>query len=79
MIASSENVIICAGFVHGLALISQVLRERGATAVATEAYGHQPHRRIVEAQGLRTVSLPVDAGGAVPAGADGRAGSARQR
>ncbi len=69
VIASSENVIICAGFVHGLALIGQVLRERGATAVATEAYGHQAHRRVVEAQGLRTVSLPVDAGGAVPAGA----------
>jgi GntR family transcriptional regulator / MocR family aminotransferase len=68
VIASSENVIICAGFVHGLALIGQVLRERGATAVASEAYGHLLHRRIIEAQGLRTVSLPVDGGGALPVG-----------
>ena len=66
VIASSENVIICAGFVHGLALISQVLLERGAAAVATEAYGHLLHRRIIGAQGLRTVPLPVDAGGAEP-------------
>ncbi len=66
VIASSENVIICAGFVHGLALISQVLRERGARAVATEAYGHLLHRQIIEAQGLRTVSLPVDGSGAQP-------------
>jgi len=73
VIASSENVIICAGFVHGLALISQALRERGATAVATEAYGHLMHRRIVQAQGLRTVSLPVDTGGAVPTGGAVRA------
>ncbi len=70
VIASSENVIICAGFVHGLALISQVLRDRGATAIATEAYGHLLHRRIIEAQGLRTVSLPVDEGGALPVGPD---------
>ena len=68
VIASSENVIICAGFAHGLALISQVLRERGATAIATEAFGHLAHRRIIGAQGLRTVSLPVDGSGAEPAG-----------
>ena len=73
VIASSENVIICAGFVHGLALVGQVLRERGVTAIATEAYGHVLHRRIIQAQGLPTVSLPLDAGGAVPAH-DGSAG-----
>jgi GntR family transcriptional regulator/MocR family aminotransferase len=70
VIASRENVIICAGFVHGLALISQVLRERGATAIGTEAYGHILHRRIIESQGLRTVSLPVDGSGALPVGPD---------
>jgi len=68
VITSSENVIICAGFAHGLAMICQVLRERGAAAVATEAYGHLLHRQIVQAQGLRTMPLPVDAGGAGLAG-----------
>ncbi len=66
VIASPENVIICAGFSHGLALICRVLAERGGTAVAMEAYGHQLHRRIVAAQGLQILSLRVDDGGAVP-------------
>ena len=68
VIGGPDNVVICAGFMHGLALVGQVLRERGATTVATEAYGHQLHRRVIEAQGLRIASLPVDASGAVPPG-----------
>src|SRR6266851_3562722 len=66
VIASPENVIICAGFAQGLALICRVLAERGGTAVATEAYGHMLHRRIAAAQGTRPCPLPVDASGAVP-------------
>jgi GntR family transcriptional regulator/MocR family aminotransferase len=66
VIASPENVIICAGFAHGLALICQVLTGRGGTAVAMEAYGHQLHRRIAAARGMRPCPLPIDAGGAVP-------------
>ena len=57
--------MVCAGFTHGLALLCQVLRARGATALAMEAHGHQAHRRIAEANGLRPLALPVDAGGAV--------------
>src|SRR6266700_2129804 len=52
VIGGPDNVVICAGFMHGLALVGQVLRERGATTVATEAYGHQLHRRVIEAQGV---------------------------
>src|SRR5579859_1780725 len=66
VVAGPDNVIICAGFTHGLALMCQVLAKRGAAAIATEAYGHRLHRRIIEAQGLRIVSLPVDASGASP-------------
>jgi GntR family transcriptional regulator/MocR family aminotransferase len=73
VIASPDNVIICSGFTHGLALVCQVLARRGASVVATEAYGHQFHRRIIAAQGLRVASLPVDASGAVPAGQDAAA------
>ena len=52
MIASSENVIICAGFVHGLALICRVLRERGGDGgSAIEAYGHLLHQRDIAGPG----------------------------
>jgi GntR family transcriptional regulator/MocR family aminotransferase len=70
VIARPENVIICAGFAHGLALIGQALAGRGATEIAMEAYGHPLHRRIARAQGLRVVHLQVDRAGAVPAGLD---------
>ena len=66
VITSPENVIICAGFAHGLALICQVLAERGARAVALESFGHQTHRSLAAAQGLAPVPLPVDASGATP-------------
>jgi GntR family transcriptional regulator / MocR family aminotransferase len=67
VIASPENVVICGGFAHGLALICRVFAERGGgTAVAMEAYGHPLHRRIAAAQGMRPCPLPVDADGALP-------------
>ena len=66
VIASPENVIICAGFAHGLALICRVLAERGGNALAMEAYGHPLHRRIAAAQANRPYPLPVDGDGAVP-------------
>jgi GntR family transcriptional regulator / MocR family aminotransferase len=65
---SPERVVVCAGFTHGLAALCQALRARGATSIATEACGHQAHRQIAQSHGLRPVSLPVDAGGAVPDG-----------
>jgi len=65
---SPGRIVICAGFAHGLASLCQVLRTRGATVIAMESYGHQSHRHIAEAHGLRPTSLPVDAGGAVPDG-----------
>lgn len=67
VITSPDNVIICAGFTHGLALICRVLAERGAKAVAVEECGHQVHRSVISAQGLAAVPLPVDTSGAVPA------------
>ena len=68
VLARPENVIICSGFVHGLALICRVLREHGGRpALAMEAYGHELHSRIATAQGMRIGSLPVDRAGAVPA------------
>lgn len=77
VVARPENVVVCAGFAHGLALVCQVLRQRGVTTIATEAYGHLLHRRIAQAQGLTTVPVPVDDDGAVP-GALGTASGADQ-
>jgi GntR family transcriptional regulator/MocR family aminotransferase len=65
---SPSRVVVCAGFAQGLALLGQVLRARGATTIATESCGHPGHRLIAEAHGLGLISLPVDAGGAVPDG-----------
>ena len=71
--ADPACIVICAGFAHGLAGISRALRSAGARTLAVEAYGHQAHRDIAAAQGLRLRPLPVDGLGAVlgeAAGAD---------
>jgi GntR family transcriptional regulator / MocR family aminotransferase len=65
---TGDRIVVCSGSGHGLALICQALKARGATAVGVENYGHQAHRRIGEAHGLRLRALPVDGHGAVPDG-----------
>jgi GntR family transcriptional regulator / MocR family aminotransferase len=69
--AHPENVVICAGFVHGLAIVCRALRRAGASTLAVEAYGHQAHRDVAEHQGLRLQPLPVDLQGAVVADLNG--------
>jgi GntR family transcriptional regulator/MocR family aminotransferase len=61
---SPDRLVVCAGFGHGLALICALLRARGASTLAVESHGHQLHRRVAQAQGLRWQPLPVDAHGA---------------
>jgi GntR family transcriptional regulator/MocR family aminotransferase len=63
---TGDRIVVCSGFAHGLALLCQVLRARGATAIGVEHYGHQASRRIAEAHGLRLLALPVDGHGAMP-------------
>jgi GntR family transcriptional regulator / MocR family aminotransferase len=63
--ADPGHIVICAGFTHGLAVTCRVLRSGGAGTLAVEAYGHQAHRGIAEAQGLRLRPVPVDGQGAV--------------
>jgi GntR family transcriptional regulator / MocR family aminotransferase len=62
--ADPAYIVICSGFAHGLAVTCRALRSRGTTTLAVEAYGHQAHRDIAAAQGLRLRPLLVDAGGA---------------
>jgi GntR family transcriptional regulator/MocR family aminotransferase len=70
VVAGPDNVVICAGFAHGLALVCQVLGARGGTTLGIEAYGHLLHRRITAANGMRPVAVPVDERGAAPTGLD---------
>ncbi|MFH0242709.1 PLP-dependent aminotransferase family protein [Streptomyces sp. HK10] len=58
--ADPERIVVCAGFVRGLALLGEVL---GAT-VAVESYGLWIHRDLLARAGARTVPLPVDERGA---------------
>ena len=62
-----SRIVICAGFTHGLGLLSQVLRARGGQALAVEEYGHLAHRSVVTAAGLSLAVLPVDSHGAAVA------------
>jgi GntR family transcriptional regulator/MocR family aminotransferase len=64
--ADPERMVICGGFKHGLAVLSQVLCARGARAVAVESYGLPEHRAVIERAGLRLAPLPGDEDGAVP-------------
>jgi GntR family transcriptional regulator/MocR family aminotransferase len=63
--ADPGRIVICAGFAHGLAVTCAALRSAGAATLAVEAYGHQAHRDLARAQGLRLRPLPVDGSGAV--------------
>jgi GntR family transcriptional regulator / MocR family aminotransferase len=71
VVADPGRIVICAGFAHGLAVSCAALRSAGAATLAVEAYGHQTHRDLAQAQGLRLRPLPVDGSGAVIADADG--------
>ncbi|MFC9222830.1 PLP-dependent aminotransferase family protein [Streptomyces hygroscopicus] len=62
--AAPERIVICAGFVQGLALLSRVRAKAGHREVAVESYGLDIHWNVLRGAGLRTVPLPVDRQGA---------------
>ncbi|MFC9791894.1 PLP-dependent aminotransferase family protein [Streptomyces sp. NPDC127584] len=55
-----ERIVVCAGFVHGLMLVGQVLRSRGVRDVAVESYGLGLHADLLTGAGLGTPALPFD-------------------
>ncbi|GHF68041.1 MocR-like pyridoxine biosynthesis transcription factor PdxR [Streptomyces thermodiastaticus] len=55
-----ESIVICAGFAHGLRILAELLRARGAATVAVESYGLPEHRALLTAAGLDTCPLPLD-------------------
>jgi GntR family transcriptional regulator / MocR family aminotransferase len=60
-----DRIVICAGFTHGLWLLCQTLRHRGATTLAVEARSLASHRGVAAASGLDIAPVPVDGHGAV--------------
>ncbi|WP_051871480.1 PLP-dependent aminotransferase family protein [Streptomyces sclerotialus] len=62
--AHPDRIVLCAGFVQGLALLARLLRRSGAREAAVESYGLPFHRDALDRAGLRPVPLPVDAHGA---------------
>ncbi|MDX2675614.1 MocR-like pyridoxine biosynthesis transcription factor PdxR [Streptomyces sp. NY05-11A] len=58
--ADPERIVVCAGFAHGLKLLSAVLRARGARTIAVESYGLDEHWRLLAATGLAATPLPFD-------------------
>ena len=63
--ARADQIVICSGFTQALSLLSRVLASQGATAMAVEAYGHQQHRDVIDANGLSPRPVPVDDDGAM--------------
>ncbi|MET9676779.1 PLP-dependent aminotransferase family protein [Streptomyces sp. NPDC006482] len=61
--ARPERIVICAGFVHGLMLLGEVLRDRGVRDVAVESYGLGLHADLLSRAGLGTPPLPFDGRG----------------
>ncbi len=59
-----ERLLLCSGYLQGLALLSAVLHAQGTGTVAVEAYGLPQHRTVLGAAGPATVPLPVDEDGA---------------
>ncbi|MFE9608580.1 PLP-dependent aminotransferase family protein [Streptomyces sp. NPDC006012] len=58
--ADPGNIMVCAGFVHGLEILARVLRARGARTVAVESYGLFIHRDRLTSAGLAIPPLPYD-------------------
>ncbi|MFJ8186054.1 PLP-dependent aminotransferase family protein [Streptomyces sp. NPDC096105] len=58
--ADPEHVVVCSGFAHGLRLLCEVLRARGARTLAVEPYGLDVHWALVRRAGLETVPLARD-------------------
>ncbi|MFE7295306.1 PLP-dependent aminotransferase family protein [Streptomyces sp. NPDC057579] len=71
--ADPDRIVICAGFMQGLGLVSRALKARGGAPgrIATESYGLHFHRDVITRAGLGTVPLPVDAHGADTGGLAG--------
>jgi GntR family transcriptional regulator/MocR family aminotransferase len=79
VVVTPDRIVVCAGFAQGLELLCDLLRAAGKRTLAVEAYGHEAHRRIAAAAGMRLAPVPVDDHGALladGAGLPARTGAA---
>jgi GntR family transcriptional regulator/MocR family aminotransferase len=65
VLTSPDRIVVCSGFTQGLGLVCDVLRQRGGSRVAVEAYGQPAHRAVIRQHGLAVDQVPVDGRGAV--------------
>ncbi|HXW43510.1 MAG TPA: PLP-dependent aminotransferase family protein [Streptosporangiaceae bacterium] len=63
--ATPDQILVCTGFVQGLALLCQVLRDHGATTLAVEEYSQPANLGILAAHCIAPAMLSVDDSGAV--------------
>jgi len=61
--ADPERIVISSGYSQGLALVSKVLRARGARRMAMEEPSYEGARETVRAAGLQIVPVSVDEDG----------------
>jgi GntR family transcriptional regulator/MocR family aminotransferase len=66
--ASSDDVVVTAGFTQGLALLARAAYGLGMRLAATEDPGFTWHRRVLGAAGLSVGPLAVDGAGTDPDG-----------
>src|SRR5215211_1216326 len=64
VVADPELIVVCAGFSHGLSLLSRALQARGATRIVMEDPCLRAHREVAATEGLEVAPLPVDELGA---------------
>jgi GntR family transcriptional regulator/MocR family aminotransferase len=64
VVTTPDHIVICAGFAHGLALLSRALRATGVDSVAMEDPCLPAHRDIVLDRDLHIATMPVDELGA---------------
>ncbi|ONI72334.1 GntR family transcriptional regulator [Kribbella sp. ALI-6-A] len=58
--ADPERILVCSGYVQALNLLSEALRDQGATTVAVEEFGYNLHWDVIRTRGLTPVPIPVD-------------------
>jgi GntR family transcriptional regulator/MocR family aminotransferase len=61
--AAPERIVVCGGVAEALALVTRVLRRRGARRIGVEDPSHHGTHELIAHAGLELVPVPVDAGG----------------
>jgi GntR family transcriptional regulator / MocR family aminotransferase len=63
VVAHPDAIVVTSGLAQGLAILGRTLGARGLHRIGVEDPGSAPLRRQMEASGLHTAPLPVDADG----------------